>query len=143
MGVVRALPGGQREDHSIETSAAIARDGIIAVYVGEDMSDLGGPLPMAWAPPGVEVNNPPHWPVARGDVKHVGDPVAVVIGEDRYAVRTRSRTCSSSTRRCPRSSTPRRRSPGGPFVHESLGTNKVHEWTLAGGDVEQDSPRPT
>ncbi|HEX4280854.1 MAG TPA: molybdopterin cofactor-binding domain-containing protein, partial [Solirubrobacteraceae bacterium] len=25
---------------------------------------------------------------------------------------------------------------GGPFVHESLGTNKVHEWSLPGGDVE-------
>ena len=41
---------------------------------------------MAWAPPGVEINNPPHWPLARGEVNHVGDPVAVVLGDDRYAV---------------------------------------------------------
>ena len=53
---------------------------------GEDLSDLGGPLPMAWVPPGVEVHNPEHWPLARGAVKHVGDPVAVVLGDDRYAV---------------------------------------------------------
>ena len=70
---------------SIDTSAAAARDGITAVFTGEDMSDLGGPLPMAWVPPGVEVNNPEHWPLAKGAVNHVGDPVAVVIGEDRYA----------------------------------------------------------
>ena len=41
---------------------------------------------MAWVPPGVEVQNPPHWPLAKGTVNHVGDPVAVVLGEDRYAV---------------------------------------------------------
>ena len=41
---------------------------------------------MAWVPPGVEVNAPEHWPLAKGAVKHVGDPVAVVVGEDRYAV---------------------------------------------------------
>ena len=57
---------------SIDTSAAAARDGVTAVFTGEDMSDLGGPLPMAWVPPGVEVNNPEHWPLARGAVKHVG-----------------------------------------------------------------------
>ena len=25
---------------------------------------------------------------------------------------------------------------GPPFVHEQFGTNKVHEWSLPGGDVE-------
>ena len=41
---------------------------------------------MAWVPPGIEVNNPPHWAIAKDEVHHVGDPVALVIGEDRYAV---------------------------------------------------------
>ena len=50
------------------------------------MADLAGPLPMAWVPPGVEVKNPEHWPLAKATVNHVGDPVAVVLGEDRYAV---------------------------------------------------------
>src|ERR1700759_2115655 len=71
---------------SIDTSEAKAHPGVTAVFTGEDMDDLGGPLPMAWAPPGVEVNNPPHWPLAKGEVNHVGDAVAVVIGPDRYAV---------------------------------------------------------
>ncbi len=29
---------------------------------------------MAWVPPGVEVKNPEHWPLAKGTVNHVGDP---------------------------------------------------------------------
>ena len=41
---------------------------------------------MAWVPPGVDVNTPEHWPLARGEVKHVGQAVAVVFGEDKYAV---------------------------------------------------------
>jgi carbon-monoxide dehydrogenase large subunit len=68
---------------SIDASAAAARDDVHAVFTGEDMADLASPLPMAWAPEGVEVNTPEHWPLARGEVKHVGDPVAVVLGEDR------------------------------------------------------------
>src|SRR5579859_7744528 len=42
---------------SIDGSEAAARPGVHAVFTGEDMSDLGGPLPMAWVPPGVEVRS--------------------------------------------------------------------------------------
>ena len=65
---------------SIDTSAAKERSGVVAVLTGEDMAgDFAGPLPMVWAPPGVEIKTPEHWPLKRGEVKHVGDPVAVVV----------------------------------------------------------------
>src|ERR1700754_825154 len=70
---------------SIDTSAAKAFPGVIAVFSGTEV-DLEAPLPMAWVPPGIEVNNPPHWALAKDTVRHVGDPVAVVIGEDRYGL---------------------------------------------------------
>src|SRR5207249_351375 len=69
---------------SIDTSAAVEHPSVRAVFTGEDIQ-LAAPLPMAWVPPGVEVRTPEHWPLARGAVKHVGDPVAVVISDDRYA----------------------------------------------------------
>ncbi len=121
---------------SIDASAAMARQGISAVFTGEDLSDLGGPLPMAWAPPGVEVQNPEHWPLARGEVKHVGDPVAVVLGDDRYAVTDAAEEVIVEYDPLPAVVDPEAALAGGPFVHETLGTNKVHEWSLAGGDVE-------
>jgi aerobic carbon-monoxide dehydrogenase large subunit len=121
---------------SIDHSAATARPGIRAVFTGEDMSDLGGPLPCAWVPPGVEVQNPEHWPLARGEVKHVGDPVAVVIGEDRYAVTDAVEDVIVEYETLPAIVDPEKALEGAPFVHESLGTNKVHEWSLPGGDVE-------
>src|SRR3954463_5979336 len=70
---------------SIDTSAAKAIDGVHAVYTGHDL-DLEAPLPMAWAPPGIDVANPPHWAIAKDEVHHVGDPVALGLGSDRYAV---------------------------------------------------------
>ncbi|MDA8068446.1 MAG: xanthine dehydrogenase family protein molybdopterin-binding subunit, partial [Actinomycetota bacterium] len=121
---------------SIDTSAAAARPGVHAVYTGENMADLAGPLPLAWAPPGVEVNNPPHWPLARGSVKHVGDPVAVVIGDDRYAVVDAAEDVVVEYEPLPVVTDPERALAGGPFVHPELDTNQVHTWTLAGGDLE-------
>ncbi len=135
MAFVRS-PEAHAKVVSIDASAATARDGIVAVFTGEDMTDLGGPLPMAWAPPGVEVANPEHWPLARGEVNHVGDPVAVVIGEDRYGVADAADTVLVEYEPLPVVVDPEQAIEGGPLVHESLGSNKVHEWTLAGGDVD-------
>ena len=70
---------------SIDASAARARPGVRAVYTNEDL-DMEAGLPMAWVPPGVEVKTPDHWVLAKGEVKHVGDPVALMIGDERYAV---------------------------------------------------------
>jgi carbon-monoxide dehydrogenase large subunit len=124
---------------SIDVSAAAAREGVHAVFIGEDMSDLGGPLPMAWVPPGVEVNNPEHWPLARGVVRHVGEAVAVVVGEDRYAVSDAVEDVVVEYDPLPAIVDPEAAiaaGVGGDLVHEQFGTNKVHEWSLPGGDVE-------
>jgi aerobic carbon-monoxide dehydrogenase large subunit len=121
---------------SIDTSAATARPGIHAVYTGADTSELAAPLPMAWVPPGVDVNNPEHWALARGVVNHVGDPVAIVIGEDRYAVNDAVEDVIVEYEPLPAIVDPEAALAGGPLVHEALGTNKVHEWSLPGGDVE-------
>jgi len=121
---------------SIDTSAAADYPGVHAVFTGEDMADLAGPLPCAWVPPGVEVQNPEHWPLARGTVNHVGDPVAVVLGDDRYAVVDAAEEVLVEYESLSAIVDPEKALQGAPFVHESIGTNKVHEWSLPGGDVE-------
>jgi carbon-monoxide dehydrogenase large subunit len=122
---------------SIDGSAALERPGVHAVFTGEDLADLQGPLPMAWVPPGVEVNNPPHWPLARGKVRHVGDPVAVVLGDDRYGVVDAVEEVLVEYDPLPAVTDPEAAlAEGAPLVHEELGTNKIHEWPLEGGDVE-------
>ncbi|MGH2894805.1 MAG: xanthine dehydrogenase family protein molybdopterin-binding subunit, partial [Solirubrobacteraceae bacterium] len=121
---------------SIDTSAAKERDGIVAVYTNEDL-DMEAGLPMAWVPPGVTVNTPDHWVLAKGEVKHVGDPVAVVIGDDRYAVVDAAEDVVVEYEPLPVVTDPEKAlEEGSPLVHEKFGTNKVCDWSLGGGDLE-------
>ena len=122
---------------SIDASAAMARDDVELVLTGEEMTDLASALPMAWAPPGTEIANPPHWPLARGEVKHVGDPVALVVGTDRDAVVDAAEDVLVEYEALPAVVDPRAAlADGAPLVHDDLGTNKAYEFSLGGGDVE-------
>src|SRR3954462_7188078 len=121
---------------SIDTSAAKEYPGVHAVFTGHDL-DLENPLPMAWVPPGIEVKNPPHWSIAKDEVHHVGDPVALVIGTDRYAVVDAAEQVLVDSEPLPVvTDVEKALEDGAPLVHEDLGTNKCHEWSLGGGDLE-------
>jgi carbon-monoxide dehydrogenase large subunit len=122
---------------SIDGSEALAQPGIRAVFTGEDMSDLLAPLPMAWAPPGVEVKCPERWPLARGKVCHVGDAVAAVVGEDKHAVVDAAQCVRVEYEPLPVVVDVEEALRDEILVHESLGTNKTHEWSMGGGDVDQ------
>jgi carbon-monoxide dehydrogenase large subunit len=120
---------------SIDADAARARDDVVAVYTAADV-DLEAPLPMAWVPPGVDVAAPEHWPLARDTVKHVGDPVAMVIAEDRYAVVDAAEDVFVEYEPLPVVTDVEAALRDEVLVHEALGSNKVHEWSLGGGDLE-------
>ena len=110
---------------SIDTSAAKARDGVVAVYTNEDL-DMEAGLPMAWVPPGVEVNTPDHWVLAKDEVKHVGDPVALVIGNDRYTVVDAAEDVIVDYDPLPVVTDPEAAlEDGSALVHAQFGTNKV------------------
>ncbi len=121
---------------SIDTSAAKAREGVRAVYTHEDL-DIDESLPMAWVPPGVEVNTPHHYVLAKDAVRHVGDPVALVVGDDRYAVVDAAEDVIVEYDPLPVVTDPEKAlESDSPLVHEHFGTNKVSEWSLGGGDLE-------
>ena len=112
------------------------------MFSGEDI-DLGGPLPMAWVPPGTEIRTPDRWPLARGKVRHVGDAVAVVVGTDKYSVVDAAAAVVVEYEALPVVTDPEAAlAQGAPLVNEELGTNRSYEWSLAGGDVEARSRRP-
>ena len=135
MAIVRS-PEAHARITSIDSSAALARPGVQAVLTGADL-DLGAPLPMVWVPPGVEVKTPEHWPLARGVVKHVGDPVAVVVGEDKYAVVDAAEDVIVEYDPLTAVVDPEAAlEDGSPLVWDEFGTNQTHEWSLGGGDME-------
>lgn len=66
---------------SIDASAALALPGVHGVYSAEDLADLG-PLPTSIKVATVDpLIVPPRLPLARGRVRHVGDPVAFVVAD--------------------------------------------------------------
>jgi len=135
MAFVRS-PEAHAKITSVDASGALEREDVVAVFTSDDLGDLQAPLPMAWVPPGVELNVPEHWPLARGQVCHVGDPVAVVIGEDRYGVVDAAEQVIVDYEPLPVVTDPEAALRDEVLVHPQLGTNKVHEWSLGGGDLE-------
>ncbi len=139
MAVVRS-PVAHAAITSIDTSAAKARPGVTAVFTADDLA--GGDIaesgiPMFWAPPGVEIKTPVHFPLARGEVKHAGQAVAVVIGADRYSVVDATEDVLVEYDERPVVvDAEAALADGAPLVHEDLGTNKTHDWSISGGDVD-------
>ncbi len=80
---VKRSPFAHATIQSIDTSAAAAMDGVVAVFTGQDLLDGGaGSLPCGFTPP--DIKTPPHHPLAVDKVRHVGDGVAVVVAENPY-----------------------------------------------------------
>jgi carbon-monoxide dehydrogenase large subunit len=69
----------------IDTSAARAMPGVKAVFTGDDLEFAAG-VPCGSNPTG-DMVQPARPPLAKGRVRHVGEPIAVVIAADRYAAR--------------------------------------------------------
>ena len=67
---------------SIDVGAATAMDGVEAVFTGEQIATMLGPVPIATPFP-----SPPHRAVAVDVVRYAGEPVAVVVARDRYVAR--------------------------------------------------------
>jgi len=73
----------------IDAKKAKSSPGVIAVYTGEDFAKING-LPCGWLVTGKNnkpMVEPKHPILADGKVRHVGDPVAVVVAETREQAR--------------------------------------------------------
>jgi CO/xanthine dehydrogenase Mo-binding subunit len=66
---------------AVRTDAARARPGVVAVITADDIPDIRIPVRMMPSEEAVPVTQPP---LARGVVRYVGEPVAVVLAEDAY-----------------------------------------------------------
>lgn len=71
----------------IATDAARAVPGVIAIYTAEDLGAYWQPGPLLVPPPPIPdlVFNPrTQVPLAKGKVRHVGEPLAVIVATSRY-----------------------------------------------------------
>ncbi len=73
---------------SIDVSRARERPGVVAVYTAQDLGDYWQPGPLLLPPPPSIKRQIFHQatqvPLAKDKVRHVGEPIAVVVAESRY-----------------------------------------------------------
>jgi aerobic carbon-monoxide dehydrogenase large subunit len=72
---------------SIDVSAVRAREGVVAVYTAADLGSYWAPGPLLVPPPPIKdtiFNQRTQVPLAKDKVRHVGEPLAVVLADSRY-----------------------------------------------------------
>ncbi|HSG15644.1 MAG TPA: xanthine dehydrogenase family protein molybdopterin-binding subunit [Anaerolineae bacterium] len=72
---------------SIDTSWAQEEEGVLAIYTAEDLGDFWHKSPLNVSPPPIEgliFHERTHPILAKDKVRYVGEPVAIILAEDRY-----------------------------------------------------------
>ena len=120
---------------SIDTSAAEAADGVVAVFTGADV-DLA-PMPCAWHVPDSDIKLVDHPAVASEVVRYQGDAVAVVVADCRYAAEDALELIDVDYEPLPVVMEPDKAlQDGAPQLHEDAPNNQAFHWVMAGGDVD-------
>src|SRR5579859_1374016 len=120
---------------AIDTAAALAAPGVVAVFTGADLAAAGvGGLPCGWLitdKHGKPMVEPPHPVLAQGKVRHVGDPVAVVIAETRDQAKDAAELIAVDYGVLPAvvEATDAVK-PGAPLVFDEAAANTCYEWEI-------------
>ena len=122
---------------SIDTAAAKASPGVVAVFTGADLAGIGG-LPCGWqihSKDGSPMVEPKHPVLAEGKVRHVGDPIAVVIADTKQQARDAAEKLDIVLDDLPAVALVTDAvKPGAALVHDEAAGNQCYDWHL--GDKE-------
>ncbi|WP_114375255.1 xanthine dehydrogenase family protein molybdopterin-binding subunit [Elioraea thermophila] len=133
--VILRSPHAHARIRAIDTTRARAAPGVLAVFTGADMAaDKVGGLPCGWQvknKDGSPMAEPPHPVLAVGKVRHVGDPVAVVIAETKAEARDAAERITIEWEVLPAAATIEAAlQPGAPLVHDDVPGNVCYDWHL-------------
>jgi aerobic carbon-monoxide dehydrogenase large subunit len=116
---------------AIDTAAARAFPGVIAVFTGADLAreglgDINAITPVPAAP---DMKIPPHPALAMDFVRHVGDPVAVVVADSEAAARDGAERVAVDYREeAAIADVARAVAPGAPSLWEIAPNNVAVDW---------------
>ncbi len=119
----------------IDTSAARALPGVVAVFTGPDVNNRINALPGS---SGIEgAKNPKRTLLADGAVRFTGEAIAVVVAESEEIARDAAGLVDVEYTELPHvTNLDDAAKDGGPLVHEPLGTNICFHQVVSNGDVE-------
>jgi carbon-monoxide dehydrogenase large subunit len=119
---------------SIDTAAAAAAPDVVAVYTGADLAGKVNGVPCAWGIVGTDgkpMKEPSHPPLAMGKVRHVGDPVAVVIAQSLAAARNAAELVAIDYEPLPAvTGAYDAAQPGAPQLYDDVPGNLCCDWSI-------------
>jgi carbon-monoxide dehydrogenase large subunit len=125
----------------LDVTPALERPNVVAAFAGADVAGTQGSLPCAW-PVTEDMVHPNHPPLAVTEVRHVGEPVAVVVARDRASAVDALEAIEVEYEPLPVVlDVEQALADGAPLVHAEAGTNRCYTWVFdsaqagTGGDV--------
>ena len=120
----------------LDVSPALERPNVIAAYTAADIGADQVALPCAW-PVTADMVHPDHHPIAVDEVRHVGDPVAVVVARDRYSAADALEAIDVEYDVLPAVVDMEKALEDKDLVHADKGTNKCYVWPFEQGPVDE------
>ncbi len=125
-------PHAHARVRSIDTKAAAAAPGVVAIYTGADLAGVGG-LPCGWlitSTDGTPMKEPKHPLLAEGKVRYVGDRVAVVIAETLQQAKAAAEQVVVDYEALPSVVDGARASAAKAPVHDEAADNVCYRWAI-------------
>lgn len=123
---------------SIDVTAAEALPGVVCVLTGADIKDKIRSMRQPVVTPNVPANYPDYWPLAIEKVKFHGEPVALVVANDKYIAVDASELVAVDYESLPAITDPEAAlEVASPSIHEAFNTNKIFEMTFTGGEAAE------
>lgn len=116
---------------SVNTDAAKAADGVVAIFTGDDMQV--GSIPCGWqvhSKDGEPMLEPGHPPLAQGKVRYVGDQVAVVIAESLPQAKAAAEMIEVDYQILPAMVDMNKALSNSTLLHEDIGSNLCYDWEI-------------
>jgi carbon-monoxide dehydrogenase large subunit len=142
MAILRS-PMAHARITNIDVSGALSAPNVITAFSGADVADTQGSLPCAW-PVTEDMVAPAYPPLAVGEVRHEGEPVAVVVARDRASALDALDAIVVDYEALPVVvDMEAALADGADLVHADKGTNKCYQWVFdsaaagTGGDVNE------
>ena len=124
----------------VDVSAARQRPGVVAAYTAADLGEYCTPAPLLVPPPpiaGLVFHACTHLPLAREKIRHVGEPLAMIVAESRYIAEDAVRDVVVDAE--PLDAVVDLEAAleaGTPLVHDHLGSNRAAHVVQRKGDYE-------
>jgi aerobic carbon-monoxide dehydrogenase large subunit len=119
----------------VNIKPAQERPGVVAVFTGADVKDVGS-VPCVAQLPGLR--QPHHHVLAQDRVYYVGHPIAVVVATDRYIAADAADAVEVEYEVLPAVADPEKAlAPGAPPVHPQWPDNVAFTFHQEGGNIEQ------